>query len=72
MVQFYPEAGEPAKTVDQSEKDSQEHGLVEMAQLPKGGDADFPTTGDKAKSNCPKFKVLGDPDSVAVEWLDFV
>jgi len=74
MVQFYPDAGEPAKTIDQSEKDSQEHGLVEMATLPKGDQADFPTSGDKAgpKSKCPRFKVIGDPDSVAVEWLDFV
>ena len=50
-----------------------EHGLVEMAQLPKAGDSDFPTTdGMKGgKSKCPRFK-LGDADPVAVEWLDFV
>jgi len=67
MVQFYP--GEPTKDVNQSER----QGLVEMAQLPKAGDADFPTTADKSQQKkCPKFKVIGDPDSVAVEWLDFV
>lgn len=71
MVQFYPEAGEQAKTIDHSEKDSQEHGLVEMAQLPKAGDADFPTTGGESKSKCPKFRI-GDADPVALEWLDFV
>lgn len=73
MVQFYPDAGEQAKTVDHSEKDSMEHGLVEMAQLPKAGDSDFPKTEDGmgGKSKCPRFKI-GDVDSVAVEWLDFV
>ena len=48
--------------------------MVEMAILPKGGDSDFETGGKSGgkKSMCPKFKVIGDPESVSVEWMEFV
>jgi hypothetical protein len=48
-----------------------------MAVLPKAEDSRFPTTegmDGKSKSRCPRFKICyaGDPDSVAIEWLEFV
>lgn len=69
MVQFYPGEEEP-KSMEHNGKEEQ--GLVEMAQLPKTEDGsqnnDFETA---RRSMCPKFRITTDPDSVAVEWLDY-
>jgi len=75
MVNFYPDSNTPAvatKTMDPSAENSEEQ-MVEMAVLPPKDAKMFQSAIFTTKTSaCPAFKVCGDPDSPAVEWIEFV